>query len=427
MSASDDTLHNLTAQWYNSLTTALSLSPQDFQLAQGELLTPTSTERLWDMMNQIPTESIAQYYTPATTNTFSSDYQSMLSYLHAPAQKAFQTAMGDDYAAWKTAAGAYLGDPNNAAAIKAAGGAAQALLAYFGTWSAINLDPGTAAECTTLYAASYDSPTYVASLVMMNLKPGAAVPYTETHPQLISDLGQGPSVSFEMDSSTASSSLSNTWTSSTSSDGGTYFYSTSSSSEATDFTQKFASSNVTVSTTYTHVLTTQIQALASGTVVEGSETYLPWFYPAALAAAYQDPGSDLWSDTNQWARFFGPSGSLQYVATALIVVDGVTHTVTSDASYSSAEQTYAHSQSSSDYGCWPYYVSNSSSSTTTTSTSFNDAGHMTVTTTSPVGNPLVIGVLVSSIKDLETALAAAEASAPADVQSVQAQEPLLAK
>jgi hypothetical protein len=135
----------------------------------------------------------------------------------------------------------------------------------------------------------------------------------------------------------------------------------------------------------------------------------------------------LWSDTNQWARFFGPTGSLQYVATGLVVVDGVTHTVTSDATYSSAEQTYAHSQSSSSYGCWPYYVSNSSSSTTSTSTTFDDAGHMTVTTTSPVGNPLVIGVLVSPIKDLETALAAAEASAPASAQSVQAQEPSLAK
>jgi hypothetical protein len=412
MSASDDTLHNLTAQWYNSLTTALSLSPSDFQLAQGELLTPTSTERLWDMMNQIPTESIAQYYTPATTNTFSSDYQSMMSYLHAPAQKAFQDAMGDNYAEWKAAATAYLMDPANAAAIKAAGGAAQALLAYFGTWSAINLDPGTAAECTTLYAATYDNPVYIGSLVLFNLKPGAAIPYTVSHSQLISDLGQGPSVSFAMDSETESSELTNSWTSSTSSDGGTYFYSTSSSSAATDFTQTFASSGVTVQTTYQHVLTVPVQALATGTVVEGATTYLPWFYPAALATAYQDPGSDLWSDTAQWARFFGPTGALQYVATALIVVDGVTHTVTSDATYSTAEQTYAHSQSSSSYGCWPYYVSNSSSSTTQTSTTFDDAGHMTVTTTSPVGNPLVIGVLVSPIKDLETALAAAAEATP---------------
>lgn len=427
MSATDDTLHNLTAQWYNSLTTALSLSPDDFQLAQGELLTPTSTERLWDMMNQIPTESIAQYYTPATTNTFSSDYQSMMSYLHAPAQQAFQNAMGsDNYAAWKAAATAYLTDPANAAAIKAAGGAAQALLAYFGTWSAINLDPGTAAECTTLYGATYDNPVYIGTVVLFNLKPGAAVPYTETHPQLLSDLGQGPSVSFSMNSATASSSLSDSWTSSTSSDGGTYFYTVDSSSEATDFTQKFASSGVNVQTTYQHVLTVPIQALASGSVSEGTATYAPWFYPAALAAAYQDPSGDLWSDTSQWNRFFGPTGAMQYVATALVIVDGVQHTVTSNASYSSAEQTYAHSQSSSDYGCWPYYVSNSSSSTTQTSTTFSDSGQMTVTTTSPVGNPLVIGVLVSPIKDLETALAAAEASA-GQPQAKTAKEPALAK
>lgn len=418
MSSSDDTLHNLTAQWYNALTTALSLSPQDFQLAQGELLTPISTERLWDMMNQIPTESIAQYYTPATTNTFSSDYQSLLSYLHAPAQKSFQDAMGANYSAWKAAAAAYLGDPANAAAIKAAGGPAQALLAYFGTWAAINLDPGTAAECTTLYAASYDSPVYIADLVMFNLKPGAAAPYTMTQPQLVADLARGPAIQFTMDSATQSSDLSNSWTSSTSSDGGTYFYTVDSSSEATDFTQTFASGGVTVETSYEHVLTVPVQALATGTVLDSQTTYLPWFYPAALAAAYQDQGSDLWSDTAQWARFFGPDGSLQYVATALVVVDGVTQTVTSQATYDTAEQTYAHSQSSSNYGCWPFYVSRSSSSTTQTSTTFDDAGQMTVTTTSPVGNPLVIGVLVSPIKALETALAAAAEGSP-----VAAREP----
>ena len=50
-----------------------------------------------------------------------------------------------------------------------------------------------------------------------------------------------------------------------------------------------------------------------------------------------------------------------------------------------------------------YYVSNDSSSTTTTNTTFNDQGQMSVETSSPVGNPIVIGVLVSAIEDLDTA------------------------
>ena len=73
---------------------------------------------------------------------------------------------------------------------------------------------------------------------------------------------------------------------------------------------------------------------------------------------------------------------------------------TSSQSFSTAEQTYAEQQSNEGYGCWPYYVSNSSDNTTRTSTTFNSSSNLVVTTTSAPGNPIVIGVLVSSVEDL---------------------------
>ena len=94
------------------------------------------------------------------------------------------------------------------------------------------------------------------------------------------------------------------------------------------------------------------------------------------------------------------------------MVDGISQTVRSNVSYTADEQTYAHSESHEGYGCWPYYVSNDSSSTTTTNTTFDDQGQMSVETSSPLGNPIVIGVLVSAIEDLDTA--AMEAAAPAE-------------
>jgi hypothetical protein len=414
MSASDDALHNLTAQWYNSLTAALSLSPKDFQITQGDLLVPTSTERLWDMMNQVPSESIAQYYTPSTVDTFSSDYQSILSYLQEPASEAFKTAMSTDYAAWQTAEQAYVAANGATILANPPTSVTKALTGYFDVWSAENMDPGKAASCATLYAAIYDNPVYIAQLMIRQLSPGAPTAFTMTQEQVIADLGHGTSVTFSMDSATASTDLSNSWTSSSSSDGGTYFYTSSSSSEATDFTQKFASSEVTVSTTYQHVVTVPVQPLSSGTVADGGADYSAWFYPAALTAAFQDDTSSTWSDPTKWSEFFGSEGSLQYVTTALIVVDGITQTITSNAAYTADEQTYAHSESHEGYGCWPYYVSSDSSSTATSNTTFNDQGQMTVTINSPVNNPVVIGVLVSAIKDLDTGVVAtAGATRPA--------------
>jgi len=412
MSASDDALHNLTAQWYNSLVTALSLSPKDFQIAQGDLLVPTSTERLWDMMDQVPSESIAQYYAPSTVDTFSSEYQTILSYLHEPASEAFKTAMADNYASWQTAEAAYVAANGATILANPPTSVTQALTGYFDIWSAETMDPGLAASCATLYAAIYDNPVYIAQLLIRHLSPGAATAFTMTQEQLVTDLARGPSVSFSMDSATASTDLTNSWTSSSSSDGGTYFYTSSSSSDATDFTQKFASSGVSVSTTYQHVVTVPIQALSSGSVTDSGTDYSPWFYPAALTAAFRDDSGATWGDPTKWSEFFGSDGTLQYVATALIVVDGISQTVRSNVSYTADEQTYAHSESHEGYGCWPYYVSNDSSSTTTTNTTFDDQGQMSVETSSPLGNPIVIGVLVSAIEDLDTA--AMEAVAPAE-------------
>lgn len=403
MSASDDALHNLTAQWYNSLATALSLSPKDFQIAQGDLLVPTSTERLWDMMDQVPSESIAQYYAPSTVDTFSSEYQTILAYLHEPASEAFKTAMADNYAAWQTAEAAYVAANGAAILANPPTSVTKALTGYFDIWSAENMDPGLAASCATLYAAIYDNPVYIAQLLIRHLPPGAPTAFTMTQEQLVADLARGPSVSFAMDSATASTDLTDSWTSSSSSDGGSYFYTSSSSSEATDFSQKFASSGVSVSTTYQHVVTVPVQALSSGSVTDSGTDYRPWFYPAALTAAFEDETASTWTDPTKWSEFFGSDGTLQYVATALIVVDGISQTVTSNVSYTADEQTYAHSESHQGYGCWPYYVSNDSSSTTTTNTTFNDQGQMSVETSSPVGNPIVIGVLVSAIEDLDTA------------------------
>lgn len=402
MPASDDAMNTVTAQWYNTLIHGLNLSAADFQISQGTVVVPGNSKGLWDMMDQVPTDSIAQFYTPSTLQNFSGEYQSILADVQIAGVVPFKAAMGDNYATFHTAWGTYA--TTNAATVfdNLPSSMTTAQMKFFNQWSSINLDPADAAHCASLLAAIYDSPIYIAQQLIQNLPAGGEVPFVNGEKRLLGLVAGGTASSFTMSSATASSNVSDSWSSSFQSAGGTYFYTNSSSSEATDFSQKFASSSVTVTTSYTHVATIPIQALSTGTLVDGGETFLPWFYGAALAAAYEDPTAATWLNPANWASFFGPTGSLQYVATALIVVDGITQTVTSAAAYSAAEQAYAHQQSNDDYGCWPYYVQHDSSATTQTSTAFSDSGQMTTTTTSPTGHPIVVGVLVSSIKSLVT-------------------------
>ena len=405
MSVTDDIMNTLTAQWYNTLITGLNMSASDFQLTQASLELPAGSKQLWDTMDQVATDSIAQFYDPSTIGTFSGEYQTILGDVQIQSGSAFETAMGTNYvtfmADWKTYAMA-----NSATVFSnppSSSNAAQ--MKYFDQWSSLNMDPGAAATCSTLLAATHDNPFYIAQQLIQNLAIGAEVPFTLGQKRVLALLAGGQARSFSMASQTASSDVSNSWSNSFQSAGGTYFYTKTSSSQATDFSQKVASSAVNVANSFAHVANIPILPLSTGNVIDGGTTYLPWYYGAALIAAYQDPTATTWKDPANWAKFFGPSGSLQYVATALIVADGISQTITSDATFSSDEQTYAAQQNTDDYGCWPYYVKNDSASQTSTVTTFDASGHMTSTVTSPVGKPVVIGMLVSSIKSLATSVA----------------------
>ncbi len=395
-------LDTINAKWYTTLATALNLSQSEFQLCQGEVILPQDTDQLWDMMNQLPANSVVQYYTADNLIDFSGEYTSLLSFVQASSGADLSTAMGTtNTASWNAAKKAYfVAHPNAASSPPAV--LQKALQNLFQNWAMESLvpDPGSAAQCYTLYRAGFENPIYIAQELQENLTLGGPAAYNLTYDALLKNVGAAPAVNFAMNSSQASSDISQSWANSSSSTGGSYFYSKSSSSSSTDFTQTFSSAEFTVAVSYDHFVSVPVLPLAGETVAADQTTYLPWYYGAALAYAYNNKTAAVWTDLTQWDALFGPTGSMQYVVTNLIVADGISTVTTSAQSFSTAEQTYANQQSNEGYGCWPYYVSNSSDQTTQTSTSFDSASHMTVTTVSKPGNPLVIGVLVSSVKAL---------------------------
>jgi hypothetical protein len=119
-----------------------------------------------------------------------------------------------------------------------------------------------------------------------------------------------------------------------------------------------------------------------------------WYDSGAFGLAYSAQSGAPWNSANTevtWPKTFGPNGNMQRFASSLIVVSGMKITATSGYAFGSADQSTINQNSSS--GFWPFY-SGGSSSTTTTSHSFNQAGNLTISISSPDNVPLLIGMIV---------------------------------
>lgn len=398
--ATSTVLDTFNAKWYNALTTQLNLSPQEFQLSQGQTVLPQTTDTLWDMMNQLPVASVVQFYSNDPTVSFSSEYTSLLSFVQAPGNAAFVNAMGaDNMTTWNAAKKKYFADNPNVYT-KSPAELQRDLDNFFHNWALVNLDPGQGQQCYTLYRAAVENPIYIAQELQDNLPIGGPAAFNLTQDAMLATVNAAPSQSLSFNSHDQSSALDNSWATSSYSNGGTYFYTKSGGSDATDFTQTFASADFAMTASYQHLATIPVIALSGETVTADGTSYLPWYYGAALAYAYNNPGAPVWTDPAQWDALFGPNGSMQYVITNLVVVNGLDTTVTQSQTYSKAEQTYSDNWSSEGYGCWPYYVSNSSDNKSTTSTVTVNDSSLNIHVQSALGHPVVIGVTVSSMKDL---------------------------
>ena len=200
-----------------------------------------------------------------------------------------------------------------------------------------------------------------------------------------------------MDSSTASSDVSHTWASGEVGGAFDIFYGEGSASYD-QLTTQFAAAGVQVHASFKSVLQFAAGPLgqpSSDPVLSG---YTPWYYSPALNLAYHTSDNTVWQHGNpSWADTFGPTGDMQRVCSALIVVDGISVTVTSSAQFSSSDQqTFTYAASG---GFWPFFEASSSGGWSSTAT-FSDSGEATVTITSPAGNPQILGCIVTPISSI---------------------------
>lgn len=369
-----DPLSTLQNKWYNALAAAVG-GNADFQIIQPNATLPplATNDLLWHHFNNIPPKSLTSNLTLSGGNQLYSDYMSVLSQLSSNALTNFQNTLGSYYPLWQQ----YLAGLNPLPT-------PQTLPSTFYQWALVNAPtiagPGRSAYQAALLDPIFQAQTMVGNTAgFVNNTPN----FTQTLQNLFQQVPAGSSLSLSFDSDTASGDVTHTWAAG---GGDSLFGIFGSSSESSDqLTQVFSSSRVTVEASFQHAITF---------VADPPGPPNGWYSSAALSNAHSSQGGGTpWSSnaSPNWNSTFGPNGNMQQFVGSLIVVDGMSVTVTSYASYSSDQQTtITHSSSG---GFWPFYWGGGSS-TYTNHVSFNSASNLVYTMSSPASCPMIIGANV---------------------------------
>jgi hypothetical protein len=385
MSSSSDAMQTLTAQWYNATVTGLGLSPDQFQLYQGSAATAKTSQDMWNVLNAVPPNSVNNYYNPSQANSFSSDYNSILSALVTGGDSDFQNCMGDYYGQWLTYFNANPPSPFNASTVSD----------LFNAWTMMNA-PGQAG-CVSALTKAFVNPVMYAIKIFQAANGSYA--FNQTIDALQKAIASGASKSFSLDSNTASSDTTHTWAS-----GGASvafdLFSFGGNASYDNVTSKATSAGLNIQASYKKVTT-----FAAGPYAQKNANnpvlaqYNPWYLSSILSLAYTTKDNTVWNNQSPttWDKAFGPGGFLQRMTTALVVADGIDITITSSASFATSDQTEI--KASAKVGFWPFFQAEAQGGTTN-SVTFNDAGQFTATTSIPLGNPQVLGILQTPISSV---------------------------
>ena len=180
--------------------------------------------------------------------------------------------------------------------------------------------------------------------------------------------------------------------------GGYGFFRGSASTSWDKFSQDIQQQGVQLNVAFEKVATLIGSPLSTPNALDNDlSKYLPWYDSKVIQTAYTNNNNNVWKRTvPTWEDTFGPNGNLKNLSVALIIVDGITSTMTTTASVSQDKQEEFRANSKAGY--WPFFTAEGEGGWRTDVT-FNDHGQITVTSTSKAGNPNVLGVLVSPFKD----------------------------
>jgi hypothetical protein len=365
----DQAMTTLYQQWHNAVVAGLRLDPNTFQLLQPNLPLGDTSDQLWSFFNAVPPHSLVSNYQLNGLSRLYDDYRAVINMLISQTGDRFRADLGADYQPWISYAGGLNPIPKPSD-----------LPDIFFSWATVHA-PGIASRGRNDLEAVLDDPVALAQQSVVNQAGFInGVPnFGATVADLQESIIRAPSGSFAFNSSTQSSDTSGTWAKVAA--GGFWdFFIADGSGEWAKTQSKAASSPLVISLSFDHVLSFPARP---GT----------WFNSAALSAAFAAKGDTRWKrGTPNWNTAFGPTGTLQRFLTELVVVDGITMSMTSAADYDISEQ--EEIQAHAEAGFFPFFQTETSGGCVS-SMSFDGGGTMTITAASPVGNPIVLGAVVS--------------------------------
>lgn len=369
--AGKEAMETLYKQWYNATVSGLRLTDGTFQLLQPNSPLGATSDQLWAYYNMIPPKSLVGNLDLDGMNQFYSDYRAVVSVLRSQGGDQFRMDVGDYYDPWLQYASGLSPVPTS-----------EQLPGVFFNWAQIHAPSVATAGRNDLYAMDNDPIGLAQQAVgnqtgFINKVPN----FLKTIQDLRTAVAQGPSGSISFDSGTESSDTSKSWA-----DGEVAgfwdFFEAGGDADWQQTQTKTAQSRITVEVTYDHVITFGDPPGA-------------WYSSGAMGIAYQTDDNTVWvpGATPNWDSTFGPSGNMQRMIGSLIVVDGISMTLHSDAEYHSEEQEQIHAKA--EAGFWPFFVAKSSGGYESRIT-FDSNGQMDISSTSPKGNPAVVGANVLS-------------------------------
>ncbi|TAG62541.1 hypothetical protein [Microcoleus sp. PH2017_02_FOX_O_A] len=365
-----DPMTILQNHWYNFLIKVLGVASDMFQISQpSPPIAPSNDIGLWSYQNVIPPASLTFNRCVYSDTLFFNEYVALVSQIEFP-ESAFEQIIGEqNYKAWLS----FLDEQNPPPP-------PNDIPTVFRNWamrhapSVANQGAAALSQMVLIQAAQQALLPYQG----INARPPD---FDGNYASLLNILANSPSVSFLFDSSQVSGTdnVQNTWTGGVNFGFNGLWFGSSSDSR---LTRRFAASQVTVNTSF--------NAQAVWTSTPGS-----WYNSSLLNMAYSNKQTPPWppNPNPTWEEFFGSDGSLNHFIAALVVVDEVNATVTSNAIYCETDQQTILSNTSK--GLWPFYVP--SSDRVTNTVTFNADNTMTIDTVTQPRNPLVIGQNVLSL------------------------------
>jgi hypothetical protein len=372
MASIEEMLNGATAQYFNALTSSLNLDRYKFQIISPSMPLGETSDSIWQFFNNIPPKSLINKFDLSGGNKFYDNYRGALSSLLVAGGNRIKFILGDDYEDWYN----YLIGLNPLPT-------PQELPDICFRWTSIHV-PDKATPSRNEYARQLNNPIGIAqySVLDQNNFINGIPNFSRNLDDLRSAITQSSSSTITYDSSNYSSDVTDTRS------GGSLsgFYKTffaSGDTNSSSLTEKILSNGINVDIKFDKVC---IFSAAPGS----------WYLSSALNIAYNTKDNTVWAPGAKpdWEDFFGENGSMCRFLTSLIVVDGITQTITSHSSYSLDEIDNYNSAASG--GVWPFFSAGGGRSFSH-EVKINNKNELEITVSAPLGNPLIIGANVTDV------------------------------